>query len=339
MLRVTAMGANSVSFRTALKALLKFFRTCSFSGTCWYESCLGTCRTPDGANAAPKSRRQASNSTIKVGRWSPAGAFMRRALVTREELMRTTVVALLLLAAVPAATAQNLEKLTSNDVEVRTGLTFKVSDAVVQRMLPAGWQLNSPAAGPTRGFNLGVTLIDQSMTQDPDGKPLPARSYVVLNAPAKKVGTDIAGTMVLGGFIPHDAVPGAYGVYGPAKVVVDRKQRTEADGKTAVEETWEARADDGSAIEIQIQFMRGALTRGKAEAKIYSAARPDFYRTYRLEQAVDVVRSAPTGVDRASKFSLKAIGPKLAPLFDGSEQLVSITSIPHYWRSIYVPSF
>jgi hypothetical protein len=75
------------------------------------------------------------------------------------------------------------------------------------------------------------------------------------------------------------------------------------------------------------------------EAKIYSAAKPEFYRIYRFEQAADVARSTATGIDRVTKFSIKATGPKLTPLFDGSEQLISVTSIPHYLRSIYLPVF
>jgi hypothetical protein len=56
------------------------------------------------------------------------------------------------------------------------------------------------------------------------------------------------------------------------------------------------------------------------EAKIHSAIKPDFYRIYRIEQAVDVVRSVP-----ARQFS---------QLFDGSEQLISITSLPWYSREV-----
>ena len=77
--------------------------------------------------------------------------------------------------------------------------------------------------------------------------------------------------------------------------------------------------------------------RGEAEAKVHSAAKPDFYRIYQIEQAADVARSTSTGVDRVTKFSFEALGPKLAPLFEGSQELVSITSVPFYSRSIYVP--
>jgi hypothetical protein len=55
------------------------------------------------------------------------------------------------------------------------------------------------------------------------------------------------------------------------------------------------------------------------------------------EQATDEVRSVPNGTNRVVSFSLKAVGPKLTPLFDGNEQLISITSIPSHVRSIYLP--
>jgi hypothetical protein len=71
----------------------------------------------------------------------------------------------------------------------------------------------------------------------------------------------------------------------------------------------------------------------KTETKVYSAA-TGFYRIYRVEQIEDVVRS--TGIDRVGKFSFKAEGPKLAPLFDGSQQLVSVISIPRR-STTYLP--
>lgn len=250
--------------------------------------------------------------------------------------MRRLFIALLVLAAGPAI-AQDKEKLSSNDVETRTVLAYKVSDAAVQKVLAPGWEINAPIAGPSKGFNLAVVLVNQTMTQDPDGQALPARTYIVFAAPVKKTGTDMAATMVFGGFMSHEGAPGAYGVYDPAKVTLERRQHTEPDGKTVIAETWEARADNGSAIEVQLQLVRGVPTRGKTEAKNYSAAKPDFYRIYRFEQAADVVRSTATNTDRLTSFFIGATGPKLSPLFDGTQQLISVTSIPLYLRSIYLP--
>jgi len=59
---------------------------------------------------------------------------------------------------------------------------------------------------------------------------------------------------------------------------------------------------------------------------------------YKFEQAADVVRSAALGIDRATKFTIKASGPMLTPLFDGTQQVMSIISVPYYSRSIYVPT-
>ena len=283
--------------------------------------------------------------------------------------MRNMFVALLMLAASPAI-AQDKEKLSATDLTVRTALTFKVADSAVQKLLPAGFELNSPTAGPSKGSNLNVTLIDYLMVQDPEGKPLPPRSTIAMSVPAKKIATGEGVAVVFGGFIPQAGVPGPYSVFGSAKITVDRRSRTDADGKSyaerplhrapsrfgtakinidrrsridadgksIIEESWEAIPDDGGALAIQLQFTRGDLARSKAAPKIHSAAKPDFYRIYQFEQAADVVRSAPSGIDRVSKLSIKATGPRLAPLFDGSEQLISITSIPFYSRSIFVPA-
>jgi hypothetical protein len=250
--------------------------------------------------------------------------------------MRNLAVAILMFAAVPAVAQDNLQ-LFSTDINVRTSLTFKVADPVVRKMLPAGWELNSPTAGPAKGFNLGITLIDYVLVQDPQGKPLPPRNIVVLNIPAKKVGTSEPVTMVFGGFIAQAGVPGAYSVYGSANITADRRSHAGPDGKSMINETWQAKADDGNLLDLQIEFERGVPTRSKVEAKVHSAAKPAFYRIYRFEQAADVVRSAAASIDRVSRFSFKATGPTLGPIFDGTEQLISVTSIPSYSRSIFLP--
>jgi len=229
------------------------------------------------------------------------------------------------------------EKFTGSNVDVRTGITFKAADAAVAKMLPEGWEVNSPAAGPTKGFNLGMTLIDQIVGQDPEGKMVEPVRGAVLNIPSKKKGTDIVATMVFAGLFTPNGTPGAYGVYQPARAIIDRKQRTDADGKISVEETWEFRGDNGNALEIQLQFVRGAMTYAKLEPRIYSAARPDFYRIYRFEQTADVARSTGTGIDRVSKISVKASGPMFSSLINGSEQIVSVTSLPYYARRVFVP--
>jgi len=250
--------------------------------------------------------------------------------------MRAILVTALLLLAQAAWAADN-EKFVGSNVDARTLLAFKAPQAAVEKLLPAGWEINPPAAGPSKGFNLGVILIDQLMAQDPDGKPVDPVRGGVLVAPVKKTGTESAGIMVLTGLMsPAGGVPGAYGVYALASPDVERTVRSGANGISLVEESWQFTSGD-DRIGFQIQFARGSLSRSKAELKVFSAAKPDFYRIYRVEQAADVVRSTETGADLAKKISFKASGPRFAPLFDGTEQLVSVTSIPWYARQVYLP--
>src|SRR5262249_9645977 len=146
----------------------------------------------------------------------------------------------------------------------------------VQKLVPAGWVVNSPTAGPTKGANLGITLIDQIVQLDAEGKPLSPMKGAVFTFPGKKVDSDAAVTMVWGGLVLPASAPGAYSVYVPARIAIDRKSRTDAAGESIVDEAWQFTSDDGNAVEIQIQYVRGVPTRNKAEAKVYSAAKPDF---------------------------------------------------------------
>src|SRR5262245_9399807 len=112
-----------------------------------------------------------------------------------------------LVATIPPALAQGSERLFGSNTDVRTTLAFKVSDAAAQKALPAGWEVNSPTAGPTKGFNVAVVLIDQIQAQDPEGKNMPPLRGAVLNVPAKKAGSDAAGAMVFAGLVSAAGAP------------------------------------------------------------------------------------------------------------------------------------
>jgi hypothetical protein len=254
----------------------------------------------------------------------------------RSPLSGSLFFALLALTAAPAA-AQDREKLAATDNSIRTVMTFKAPAATVQQFLPAGWEVQAIAEGPDKGANLAVYLVDFQFGQGPDGKPLMGAPTLGLVIPARKTGTDIVAGMVPGGYTAQAGVPGAYGNFLAGKVTVDRQSRTEGDGRTVVDETWQIRGDDGARVDFQVKFVRGVPVREKTEMKYYSSTKPEFYRTYRVEQGTDVVRSAAAGVDRATKLSFKASGGRLAPLFDGAEQLIGVTSLPLFSRTIYLP--
>jgi len=229
------------------------------------------------------------------------------------------------------------EKLVGTYGEERALLRFKVSDATVQKFLPEGWQASPDTAGPSKDANLNVVFVDVFSAQNPDGKPEDPYRVAAVVIPAKKKGTEATVPMVVTGLASPSYAPGAYGAFSPAGATIDRHVHTDPSGKSNIEETWEFKADGGDLVQLQLQYDRGALTRSKLETTPHSAANPEFYRIYRIEQAADIVRSTPTGTDHAQKFIFKATGGKLSQIFDGSEQLISITSLPFYSRQVSLP--
>jgi hypothetical protein len=230
------------------------------------------------------------------------------------------------------------EKLVGTYGEERAVLAFKVPEATMQKLLPEGWESVPVASGPSQGSNLNVVFVDWITVTNPDGKPGETAKVAAITGPARKKGTEAVVPMVISGLVSVPSyAPGPYGVFAPAKVTIDRHTRTDAAGATAADEAWEYIGDGGDKIQLQLKYTRGVLVRGKTETKVYSAAKPEFYRIYRVEQAADVVRSTATNIDRAQTATFTASGPKLSPIFDGKEQLVSITSLPWYSRQVTLP--
>ena len=67
-------------------------------------------------------------------------------------------------------------------------------------------------------------------------------------------------------------------------------------------------------------------------------AKPDFYQIFKIDQSLDIMRNATVPMrDRVKEFSYKAGGGKIAPLFDGTERVVSIDTMHWYNRGVYLP--
>ena len=248
--------------------------------------------------------------------------------------MHKLLVLLMLLVAVPAAAE---DRHVGDDVSARTILQFKLPDAAVRKLLPAGWEPNPPASGPSAGANLAMTLIDTLLAHDADGKPMPLPRVVVLSVPAKRSGTGEAGIVVVDGFTAPAHAPGAYGVYRKAAITMNRRAQADDTGRSVTKEVWEIKAEDGASLAIGLWFNRGEPQRDKVETKIWSAANAGFYRLERADRVADVARSIPAGIEHIRRFEFNVAGPNLAALFDGTEQLVSITSLPFYARSVHQP--
>jgi len=248
-------------------------------------------------------------------------------------------VAALSLTAIAAYPALAQEKLVTTDAAVRTILAFKVSDAAVHALLPTGWQSSPFNAGPSKDANVTVTFVHPVVAQGPDGQPQDLTEIAAITLMAKRTGTDAAVPLVFAGFASKPSyVPGPYGAFEIGKANVEQNVHTDPTGTTTVHESWEFTGDNAKSIQLDLQYVRGPAVRGRTEARPHSAKTPDFYRIYRIEQASDVVRSAATGVDRIQKIAFKVTGQPFAQLFDGTEQLISVTSLPFFTRQVSLPS-
>jgi len=241
-----------------------------------------------------------------------------------------------LLIAACGSNAADGERLSATNLDFRTTLFFRVTDGAVQKLLPSGWEVNSPSAGPTAGMNLAIILVDNLMSLDADGKPTPTHRGAIVIVPVKKSGAKSGGVMIVRGLMSEGNSPGAYGVYAPARVDMETTLRGSGNNMT-VEESWSISGTDGTAIHALLHYARGPMTRVDREVIANGVNEPDSHRIYRYDSASDTLKSAPAGIDRVRKLEFKASGPQLAPIFDGSHTLLAVISTPWYLRRIFLP--
>ena len=236
----------------------------------------------------------------------------------------------------PAAWA---ETLVETNVDTRLNLQFRVAEAALKSWVPAPWQINPAASGPGKDANLSVVLLQRLLVLGPDGKPTPGATHrtVALVVPAKNTQTDESAPVVIRVFTADpQGVPGPY--KNSVKASVRRELTLKGDGNEpgAGSEQWQMQTTGGS-IEVQIAYQRGVPSRSNAESKVYSAVEPTFFRLYRVDQGVDVVKSVPAGIDRVQSYRFRSTVTELARLFDGSEQLIAAAVIPWYVREVKLP--
>jgi hypothetical protein len=230
--------------------------------------------------------------------------------------------------------AQNVTEWSS---EARTALALRVNPDAVQALLPAGW-VSAPSTSPsTPGANLTVTFMERQVVLNPQGKPSRTGTsrYAAIGAPARHVQSGQTGTLIVGGISPEGT--GAYGVYTPATTdTLERTVRGSGEEYPRVQERWELAGANGDRLMLRVAYRRAAVSKAHVESVVRSAKNPQFQRTYRFDQAADVVRSANT-TDRVDEIAFEAAGPSFGRLFDGSQQLLAVTAVPYYVREISIP--
>lgn len=221
--------------------------------------------------------------------------------------------------------------------ETRMVLNFRVRAEALQKMLPPGWAVAPATSAATPGANLNVTMMERTIVLDPQGRPLKSGTsrYVVLGVPARNTETGQTNTIIVSGISPEGE--GAYGVYRPAtRASLERTIEGDAETQPRVREAWVFTASSGDQIELRATYRRAAVSKAHVETVVRSAAKPQFSRTYRIDQAADVIKSA-AGSERVEQLEFRASGPLMGSLFDGTEVLLGASAIPFYVREISVP--
>jgi hypothetical protein len=235
--------------------------------------------------------------------------------------------------ATPTATAGNVLMQSS---EYRFQLDLHVNDAVLAKMLPAGWEPSVAAQGPAKDANLRLILVDCVDIVGPDNKVLGGGTnrLAMLAAPVKKSGGTDVGQMILGGISESTDVPDAYGVYLKASSSKMARSASAANGTVTETDDWEFAAPGGEHISLHVKFIHKPANRGGGETKFYNPADPSQYQNARTDQLTDIARNVTTNPpDRVLEFSYEAGGGKFSALLDGNRPL-SWDSQPVYNRII-----
>ncbi len=239
------------------------------------------------------------------------------------------------------APAVSAETLVGFNNDSRTVLALRVPQAEAQSWLSAPWQVNPIGTGPSKDANLLLIFINPWLAQDPEGKPTatPIDRRVAVAVPGKHPQT--GETAFFAARIYHsnpNAAPGPYKNSLPVTTVrVEQTLKGAGLEPATGSEIWEVRDAAGGTIELRLQYQRGVASRVKSESKPRSAVEPNFFRIYRVDHGLDVVKSVPAGIDRVQQYSLRVTMAELRKLFDGSEQLVSISLLPWYLRQVSLP--
>ncbi len=243
-----------------------------------------------------------------------------------------------LCAALPHAAAA--QTFLEQSAEVRMQLDLAVPAQALAKLLPAGWEPAVAEAGPAKDCNVRMIFVDRIDINAQDGAPRGSNKFVYLASPIKKTGGEIAGQMVIDG-ITTDAkdAAGPFGVYQAASDFrVDRSSHAVPGGPIQNDETWSFTAANGEHMELHLTYERGVARKVSSETKFYSAANPDTYQIWKIDQGLDIMRNATVQVpDKVKSLDLKASGGKVGTLFDGTQRVVSVDALHWYNRVVSSP--
>jgi hypothetical protein len=221
--------------------------------------------------------------------------------------------------------------------ENRTSLSFQVNQAGVSPLLPVGWTLVPVEGAPDRAA-VSITFMDRHLVLDGQGQVLRSGTsrYMVMSVQARNEASGQSGTMLVTGISPEG--PGAYEVYQPAvQASVEKTSTGQGEASGESRETWTMEAQSGDRAQLSLAYTEATPVRRESRIVLRSGKRPDFTRTYQIDQATDALGRPGEPGSRISQLSFIAAGPLFSRIFDGTEVLTGVTAIPWYSREIFIP--
>lgn len=256
-----------------------------------------------------------------------------------KEIVTSFAVSLGLIVALSVGREAQAQSVTEESIESRFQLDFHVPEEALKKFLPAGWDVQMAATGPAKDCNLRVIFIDRVNVNGPDGKTLGtgASQMVYLTVPVKNSASGSTVQMVIAGLTGDSAdVPGPFGVYTQAAGHQMKRSTVAGKGIGIIEEqTWEFTAAGGERIESFVKYERVPAARARRETTYVSAADPKITQVSKVDMGLNIARNATVEMpDRVKEFRYKIGGGRLAPLFDGTERVVSVDIFP--WNNLTI---
>lgn len=256
----------------------------------------------------------------------------------KQKITFTAFIAAILMLFAPFALAQTV---IEQAAEHRYQIDFRVNDAALATLLPAGWETVIATESPAKDCNPRMIFIDRMAIMAEGGKTAAphATRMVYLAIPVRQTGTQNSGQMIIHGLTNNAAdAPGEFGVYQQATTAKMSRTHAANGGVLTGSESWEFAAASGEHMSLQVEYARGPARKGANEVKFFYPGDPSKFQIFKTDQAIDIMRNPTTNPpDNVKKFSYKAGGGKIAALFDGTEKVVSWDVFPWYIRTVSVP--
>ena len=241
-------------------------------------------------------------------------------------------------AAMLTATMAVAETPVGSNVDSRVLIGLQANPEGVQGFLPEGWASMPFPAGPLKGANAMLVLIDQHLSRMPDGTHAdPAtRLAAALVGLGKQTDGDAVRLYVMR-IYTTDPASNPYGNSVGADIT--RTRTLSGDGAPGRQhsESWIIRPETGGELAFDLAYTTGRPNWVSDEAKPHSAANPDFSRIYRFQQLVDLAMSEALGKPLSGEVALTSSVEELDTLLDGSERVAAVMTVPVYLRDISLP--